>query len=68
MNAMAKQMREQRGRFLDFLNKPESASTSASSSAKSTPERSFIETNIEMINDELKIQHYQNKKLLNLIK
>lgn len=54
MNAMAKQMREQRGRFLDFLNKPDSASTSASSSAKSTPERSFIETNIEMINDELK--------------
>ena len=56
MDAMAKQIREQRGRFIDVLNKPpqESPSTSASSSAQSTPERSFIETNIEMINEELK--------------
>jgi hypothetical protein len=56
MDAMAKQIRDQRGRFIDVLNKPpqESPSTSASSSAQSTPERSFIETNIDMINEELK--------------
>jgi hypothetical protein len=56
MNAMAKQIRDKRGRFMDVLNKPtqESPSTSASSSAQSTPERSFIETNIDMINEELK--------------
>jgi hypothetical protein len=56
MDAMAKQIREQRGRFVDIINRPpqESPSTSASSSAQSTPERSFIETNIDMINEELK--------------
>jgi hypothetical protein len=56
MNAMAKQMREQRGKFVDIINRPpqESPSTSASSSAKSTPERSFIEDNIQMINEDLK--------------
>jgi hypothetical protein len=56
MNAMAKQMREQKGGFVDILNRPpqESPSTSASSSAQSTPERSFIEDNIQMINEDLK--------------
>ena len=54
MDAVAKQIRAKRIDFLEVLNKPESASTSASSSAQSTPERSVIEDEIYMINQELK--------------
>jgi hypothetical protein len=52
MNAMAKQMREQKGGFVDILNRP--PQESPSSSTQSTPERSFIEDNIQMINEDLK--------------
>jgi hypothetical protein len=54
MNVMAKQIRDQRGRFIDVSNKPPQESGSESSSAQSTPERSFLETNIDMINEDLK--------------
>jgi hypothetical protein len=58
MNAMAKQMREQRERFVDIINRPPqesgSEASSSSSSGQPTPERSVIEANIELINEDLK--------------